>query len=133
MNDYACAILHRRGKILLGKRSPSRRLYPNLWDVLGGRVEPGETTLAALARELGEEIGLMPTSTRYLATLHDQAAHLPGILNYHMYLVEDWEGGEPAIRNAEHTALAWFDIADAAALPDLALESYRTLFLGISA
>ncbi len=63
MRDYACAILLRDGLILLGKRSPHRKAYPNCWDVIGGRVEQGETIDAALHRELGEEIGIAPSPT----------------------------------------------------------------------
>ena len=59
-NDYACALLVRAGRLLLGLRAPERRLYPSRWDVLGGRVEPGETLAQALSRELGEELGIDP-------------------------------------------------------------------------
>lgn len=57
MPDYACAILLQRGRILLGLRVPHRRAYANKWDVLGGKVESGETVEMALAREPGAEIG----------------------------------------------------------------------------
>lgn len=39
------------------RRSPSRRLFPGCWDVVGGHVEPGETLHQALAREVEEETG----------------------------------------------------------------------------
>ena len=47
------------GKILVQKRGPNRRLFPNCWDVsFGGHVEPGETIYEAMKRELFEETGL---------------------------------------------------------------------------
>ena len=41
-------------KCLLVKRS-SHYDYPNVWAVVGGGVEPGETSLIAIKRELKEE------------------------------------------------------------------------------
>ena len=43
---------------MLGLRSASRRWYPGVWDLPGGHVESGESTVVALARELREELGI---------------------------------------------------------------------------
>ena len=45
------------GRAFVIRRSPDRRLFPGCWDLPGGHVEPGETSLQALARELEEETG----------------------------------------------------------------------------
>ena len=49
VNDAGEAFVHRRGY--------DRTLLPGTWDIVGGHVEPGETPLEALARELEEETG----------------------------------------------------------------------------
>jgi ADP-ribose pyrophosphatase YjhB (NUDIX family) len=54
------AVLVRQGRILLGRRSPEKRLCPGMWDVIGGHVEAWETYEQGLRRELREEVGIQP-------------------------------------------------------------------------
>lgn len=134
MNHYACAILVDDTRLLLGRRSAHRRAYAGCWDTIGGKVEPGETLPEALARELGEELGIVPTAYRPLAALDDTDARGPGRATYHFFAVTHWQG-EPHIRDDEHTELRWFTVEEACALPDLALADYVPLFrtLGLKA
>ena len=128
MNEYACALLLRDSKILLGKRAPHRRAYPDRWDVIGGRVEDGETLEVALTRELSEELGIVPTAFEHLGAISDDNPGGRGKASYEFFLVRSWSGGEPAMQDNEHTALQWFDVDAACALPDLALAEYPALF-----
>ncbi len=127
LNVYACGIPIEAGRILLGLRAPHRRIYPNCWDVLGGRVERGESVEDALVRELGEEIGICPTAFEYLRKVSDDVPKAGGILKYEMFLVRGWEG-QLTMRGDEHTRLGWFTIEEAIGLADLAVEDYRNLF-----
>ena len=128
MRHYACAILSDGQRILLGLRAPHRRLLPNKWDVIGGRVEDGETLEVALRRELNEEIGVTPEVYRSVGSVIDPNEAEKGGAIYHMFFVTDWSGGDPALRNDEHVTLGWFTVEEANALPDLALDEYRGLF-----
>ncbi|WP_028648877.1 NUDIX domain-containing protein [Nocardiopsis sp. CNT312] len=46
-----------RGRVFAQRRSPTRKVFPHCWDIVGGHVEPGETMLQGLAREIEEETG----------------------------------------------------------------------------
>jgi 8-oxo-dGTP diphosphatase len=43
--------------VLLGLRSPAKKVWPGYWDTIGGRVEDGESLDEALIREVQEEVG----------------------------------------------------------------------------
>jgi 8-oxo-dGTP diphosphatase len=53
----AAAIIRQAGAILLVQR-PDGAEMGGLWEFPGGKLEPGETGEAALARELREELGI---------------------------------------------------------------------------
>ena len=58
--DSCVYILSKDNKnILLQKRSPEKRPWPNMWDVsVGGHVNAGELGTHAIIRELKEELGI---------------------------------------------------------------------------
>jgi 8-oxo-dGTP diphosphatase len=82
----------------------------------------------ALTRELQEELGLIARSFWELAVLSEPEEVSQPLARYHIYVVDEWDGGEPSMLGHEHTELRWFSIAEACALPDLALSKYRDLF-----
>ncbi len=124
MTATACALLLRDRRLLLARRAPHKKNYPDCWDLVGGHVEPGETIEQALIREVEEEIGVMPldfTSLGRISMPEAGACH-------HLFLVTRWHGGEPALLGDEHMALEWFTVPQACAVEPLALAVYRDFF-----
>jgi 8-oxo-dGTP diphosphatase len=50
------ALVEQQGRILLSQRR-SDQSFPLAWEFPGGKVEPGEAPVAALVREVKEELG----------------------------------------------------------------------------
>ena len=115
------------GRVLLGRRSPHRRICPDTWDLIGGHLEPGETLAETLMRELGEEIGVTPTVFTAVAMI-DFTVEAGEPVHFHLFRVSAFNG-TPHLANDEHTALRWFALPQAAALPDLASARYRPIFM----
>jgi len=120
--QIAVALLVRDDLALLGHRHPSRRWYPNCWDLVGGHVDPGEPPLQAVHRECREELGVhLQNPTPIPLTTTDPT------LDVHAFLVTDWHG-EPVITAPDELdELRWFHpnelphlkLAHPASLPDL--------------
>ena len=124
---YACALIIRDGKALLGRRAHFRASYPNCWDFIGGKIEKGETPEQALDRELGEEIAIAPLELTYFDKIEDRHIDPDNPPVYHFFRVHQWDGGEPVINNHEHSDLEWFTLQQACDLSNLALPEYRPL------
>ncbi len=82
--------------------------------VPGGKVEPGESPEAALARELWEELAITVDPTALVPVMFASAVLGERHLLLLLYRVGAWRG-EP--RPLAATALRWLAPADMAALP----------------
>jgi mutator protein MutT len=109
--------------VLLGRREANREFYPDVWDVPGGHLEPGENSEQALVRELREEIGVTPTAWESLGEFRES---LPGgnrSIVLHLYAVTSWNGAPRNLSSEEHSEVSWFAVEDAYRLT-LAHPSY---------
>ncbi len=51
-------IRNSKNEILLQKRSIKKHSFPGMWDMTGGRVRAGESSITAIQREVSEELGI---------------------------------------------------------------------------
>ena len=94
-----------RGRILLVKqyRLPARSY---LWELPAGRVDEGETVLAAAKRELQEETGLKAKRWTRLASFYVS----PGFLEEKMtiFVAQELKGGEQTPMEDERIEMQWY-------------------------
>ncbi len=103
LHVVAAVLRDANGRILLARRTDGRDLA-GAWEFPGGKVEPGESAAAGLARELREELGIEvdPADCRPLIAVPQQMPRKRITLDVH--LVEAWRGRP---RGLEGQALAW--------------------------
>jgi 8-oxo-dGTP diphosphatase len=130
-HEVVAALIIQSKRILLGQRSSTRKFYPNVWDVFGGHVEPGEHPHKTLIRELQEELGITPTEWNYEETIEASLPEREGApweqLKLHLYLVTAWLGEPANLQLHEHNSIRWFSLDQAVQL-NLAHPAYPQLF-----
>lgn len=95
------AVLVRDGRVLAARRAAHKR-EGGLWELPGGKVEPGEDDATALARELEEELGV--TVAVGAAVGESEHAYGHGVVRL-VALRCTLVAGEPAA--LDHDALLW--------------------------
>ncbi len=108
----AAAIFDADGQVLLARR-PAGKPMAGLWEFPGGKVDPGETPEAALARELHEELAIRVNPSLMKPLTFASFAYPDFHLLMPLYACREWSG-IPAPR--EHQDLAWVEVS---ALPGL--------------
>jgi mutator protein MutT len=105
----ALGLIRRQGRLFVQRRGPDGSAFAGLWEFPGGKVEPGETPLEALLRELREEVRCAPDRVTALPPfLHAY----PGLeVEFHPYLCDG--GADPATE----LAWGWFTLGELGTLP----------------
>lgn len=106
-------------RIFIQRRSPDRRLFPNCWDIVGGRLEPGEEIDDALCREVTEETGWA-------------VSHVLGLVGEYRYTADDGltrvetdflvrvdgDLSRPRLEPGKHTEFRWLAESEIALLDE---------------
>jgi len=125
MEQVVAGILRSQHRVLLCHRRADRDWYPNVWDLPGGHVTPGETPPRALVRELAEELGVevgLPDADAAVVLVE-------GLIEFHIWRVAEWTGGVRNAAQEEHDSIGWFTESEVRDL-DLASAMYVDLLFG---
>jgi 8-oxo-dGTP diphosphatase len=117
MPEIVIAALVREGRVLLVHRDRHRAVYPDVWDLPGGHIEAGETELAALAREMHEELGVQITTGSAIHLCRLEVGHGEQSVRFSAWLVGEWEGTPTNAAPDEHDEIRWFRPEELPALP----------------
>lgn len=92
LHVVAGVVLNEAGDYLLSSR-PQGKPYAGYWEFAGGKVEAGESELAALRREFAEELGIEVRAARpWLTKVHDYE-HARVFLRFFRVEADQWAGG----------------------------------------
>lgn len=89
----AALILRRAGnalEVLICQRKPDQPMSLK-WEFPGGKVEDGETSEQALARELNEELGIIATIGRKIARIRHKYRN-GGAIDLQFFVVDEFNG-----------------------------------------
>lgn len=100
------------GDVLLMKRAPHKRIFPNRYNGVGGHIERDEDPLTSARREIAEETGLAVRDVRLRAVYNVDAGETTGIILFVFTAVSD---SREVIANDEGT-LHWIPVAEVGSL-----------------
>lgn len=99
----AAHFINDNNELLILKRAPDKKVYPNKWDVVAGKIEDGEMPIKALHREVEEEIGI----NNFIILEEKEEQYTFAELSYHVHLYLCKILEEKIILNKEHTEWKW--------------------------
>ena len=96
----AAVFLRPDGEFLLAQR-PEGKPYPGYWEFPGGKVEPGETALQCLKREIKEELDVeVIRATPWITRVH---AYTHATVRLNFFRVTEWRGAFNGLEGQAHT------------------------------
>lgn len=110
--EVVAAVLQRPdGSFLLAQRPPNK-VYAGYWEFPGGKIEPGESPAAALARELHEELAIDVKQAYPWITRDYDYEHAAVRLRF--YRVTGWTG---ELHGRENQAFEWQHVSQLTVAP----------------
>ena len=103
-------------RVLLLKGSDQKRLWPGLYNGVGGHIEQGEDVVSAAQRELFEETGINPSNLWLCGTLTVDTQTNPGVCVF----MFRGECEDSALKTSPEGSLEWVDRSSINQLPMVA-------------
>lgn len=119
------AIIIKSGKFLIIRRSLSKKRFPGMWTVPGGKLETSDYTSLpkdtkdywynvlekTLAREVGEEVGIGIDNVQYLTSL--ATVHADGAPSLVISCIAEYKSGKIKLQIEESDEFAWVSLKEA--------------------
>lgn len=130
MSDYLheiaiTAIITKNGKYLIIRRSMSKKRFPGMWTVPGGKLETSDYTSLprdtkeywynvlekTLEREVKEEVGIGIKNVEYVTSL--ATVHKDGAPSLVISCLADYKSGKISLQEEESDEFAWVSLKEA--------------------
>ena len=95
-------------EFLILKRAEDQ-IYPNIWQMVTGKVKDGETAKDAAIREIKEETGLSPISMWVVPNVNSFYSHQKDEICLIPVLLAEVENGSEVFISDEHSKYRWVD------------------------
>ncbi len=106
--------LTQEDQILLLKGAPSKKLWANRYNGLGGHIEPQENPYEAAKREVWEESGLRVKTLTLRAVIHVTLPEPPGVM---LFVFVGKASTTAPLKASEEGSLTWVRREDLDTLP----------------
>ena len=108
LTEVAVGIVQRSDGLYLLTTRPQGKAYAGYWEFPGGKLEAQESVVAALRRELQEEINITIADAEMVRT--DVVDYPHALVQLHFCLINQWSG---EIQMREQQTFAWSDLPTA--------------------
>ncbi len=108
LTEVAVGIVQRSDGLYLLTTRPQGKAYAGYWEFPGGKLEAQESVVAALRRELQEEINITIADAEMVRT--DVVDYPHALVRLHFCLINQWSG---EIQMREQQTFAWSDLPTA--------------------
>jgi len=117
-NIVVCGLIARDGKIFVAKRAATKLTFPGSYELIGGHVDPGEQPVAALEREIMEELGVRVKVGQVVDVFTYESEGMFKVEICYLCSLED-PTAEPTLNPADHSEARWITVDE---IPQLQKE-----------